>query len=119
MLSTFITSYLGTTYRNKRSIIEHFKNISFDFSRYVDMSFKTMTFYFLPINVAFDVMMCFLAEGVKVIYRFTYAILKMNKEFIKSIDNEENMLSQLRDVSRTLGDAIIIKKNAFSYNLKL
>lgn len=119
MLSTFITSYLETTYYKKRSILLHFKKISFDFSRYVDVSFKTMNFYFLPINVAFDVMMCFLAEGVKIIYRYTYAILKLNKDFIKSIDNEENLLKELRDVSKTIGDGILLKKTAFNYNLKL
>ena len=92
MLSTFIMSYLDTTYLKKRSILAHFKAIGFDFSRYIDLSFKTMTFYFLPLSVAFDVMMCFLAEGVKVLYRYTYGILKMNKDYIKSVDDEETLL---------------------------
>lgn len=92
MLSTFIMSYLDTTYLKKRSILVHFKKIGFDFSRYIDISFKSMTFYFLPLSVAMDMIMCFLAEGVKIVYRYTYGILKMNKEFIKSIDNEETLL---------------------------
>ncbi len=78
-----------------------------------------MAFYFLPINVAFDVMMCFLAEGVKIIYRYTYAIIKMNKDFIKSIDNEENFLKELRDKSKAMPDGVLLKKTAFNYNLKL
>jgi hypothetical protein len=43
----------------------------------------------------------------------------MNKEYIKSIDNEETLLQKLRDISRTLGDGVQLKKIAFSYNLKL
>lgn len=81
-------SYLDTTYLKKRSILAHFKKIGFDFSRYIDISFKTMNFYFLPLNVAMDMIMCFLSEGVKIVYRYTYGILKMNKDFIKSIDHE-------------------------------
>jgi hypothetical protein len=87
MLSTFIISYLSTTYRKKRSLMIHFKKIGFDFSRYVDASFKTMTFHFLPLQIAFDVMMNFLAEGVKIIYRYTYGLLKYMKDFIKTLDN--------------------------------
>ena len=52
-----------------------------------DASFITMTFHFLPLQIAFDVMMNFLAEGVKIIYRYTYGLLKYMKDFIKTLDN--------------------------------
>jgi hypothetical protein len=43
----------------------------------------------------------------------------MNKDFIKSIDNEENFLKELRDRSKTMPDGALLKKTAFNYNLKL
>jgi hypothetical protein len=68
----------------KRSILEHFQKIGFDFNKLVDKSFKSLGFYFLPLPAGIEIMMCFLSEGVKLIYRFTYAILKFHKDFIKT-----------------------------------
>ena len=92
MLASFITSYLATTFRKKRSLLLHFRNINFDFSRYVDLAFKTMTFYFLPLTAAIDLTLMFITEGVKIIYRYTYGILKYQKDFIKAEENEEKLI---------------------------
>lgn len=83
MLTTFIKSYLSTTLRKKRSILSHLNKIGFDFSLYVDKAFKSIMAYFVPINVGVDIMMMFLTEGVKIIFRYTYAIMKLQKEFVK------------------------------------
>jgi hypothetical protein len=77
LLTTFIKSYLGTTVRKKRSILKHLNEIGFDFSAYVDKAFKSIMGYFVTINVGVDIMMMFLVEGVKIIFRYTYAIMKM------------------------------------------
>lgn len=76
-LTTFIKSYLSTTLRKKRSILKHLNEIGFDFSTYVDKAMKSIMAYFVPINVGVDIMMMFLVEGVKIIFRYTYAILKI------------------------------------------
>jgi hypothetical protein len=99
--------------------MEHFEKIGFDFNRFVDVAFKTFTCYFLPLPVAIEVLMCFLTEGIKVIYRYTYAILKYNKDFIKGACQKSNeLIAELREKCRTDTDPMAIKKIAFKYKLK-
>lgn len=57
--------------------------IGFDFNKFVDVSFKTLGGHFVPLPVALDILMAFLVEGVKIIFRYTYAVMKTNKNFIK------------------------------------
>jgi len=52
------------------------KKIKFEFSEYVDVAFKTMCSRFVSLPVAIEIMMMFLNEGVKIIFRYTYSILK-------------------------------------------
>lgn len=77
LLTTFIKSYLETTVMKKRSILKHLNEIGFDFSIYADKAFKSIMAYYLTINVGVDIMMMFLVEGVKIIFRYTYAIMKI------------------------------------------
>jgi hypothetical protein len=62
--------------RKKRSVLKHMNKIGFDLSKYVDQSFQSMLTYFLPLPMSVDIMMMFLAEGTKIIFRYTYAVLK-------------------------------------------
>ena len=119
LLSTFIGSYLRVTLLGKRSLLDHFEKIGFDFNKLVDIAFKTFLCHFLPLPVALEVLMCFLTEGVKIIYRYTYAILKYHKNFIKtSCNNPDELITQLREKCRTDTDPVAIKKIAFKYKLK-
>jgi hypothetical protein len=87
LLSTFVRSYMDTTVRKKRSVLLHFNKIGFDFNRYIDMAFKSLLSYFVPLPVAVEVLMMFLVEGNKILFRYAYALLKCNKKFIKSSTN--------------------------------
>jgi hypothetical protein len=71
----------------KRSILKHMKRVKFEFSEYVDASFQTLCSRFVSLPVAIDIMMNFLSEGVKIIFRYSYAILKQQKQFVKSIQD--------------------------------
>lgn len=73
--------------RGKRSVLLHLNAINFDFNRYVDVAFKTMTQHFVPLAVALDILMMYLIEGNKIMFRYTYAILKVNKNYIKKATN--------------------------------
>ena len=44
-------------------------------------------------------MMAFIMDGVKILYRFAYGILKHNKEFIKSLKDPQQVLEKLREQS--------------------
>jgi hypothetical protein len=83
LLSVFVKSYLKTTLRGKRSILVHLNKIGFDFSRYVDVAFKSLLTSFVSLPIAIDILCMYLVEGVKILFRFTYAVMKVNKGFIK------------------------------------
>ena len=87
LIRTFVTSYMKTTVRGKRSVLLHLNSINFDFNRFVDVSFKSMTTHFVPLAVALDILMMYLIEGNKILFRYTYAILKVNKHYIKKATN--------------------------------
>ena len=61
--------------------------------------------------------MMFLQEGTKIIFRYTYAILKCQKKFVKSCTDPANFMSELQKISRTT-DPKLLNKKAFSYPLK-
>jgi hypothetical protein len=106
------------TYRGKRSILVHFQNVSFDFNKYVDYSFKSFVCHFVPLPIATDILMCFLSEGVKIIYRYTYALLKYHKDFIKTnCLNPDILIADLREKCRADTDPVAIRKIAFKYGL--
>mmetsp|Transcript_18413 Transcript_18413/g.17532 ORF Transcript_18413/g.17532 Transcript_18413/m.17532 type:complete len:147 (+) Transcript_18413:468-908(+) len=92
LLTTFVKSYLNTTKRKKRSILIHLNKIGFSFTDYVDLSFKTFMTHFISLPVSLDVLLMFLMEGTKIIFRFTYAILKTQKKFVKSLHDPATFL---------------------------
>lgn len=87
LLSIFIKSYLKTTLRGKRSVLIHMNKIGFDFTKYVDVAFKSLLTSFVSLPIAIDILFMYLVEGVKILFRFTYAVMKCNKAFIKKIQN--------------------------------
>ena len=70
---------MNTTIRKKRSVLNHLNKINFDFNKLVDVSFKSLLTYFVQLPVALDILMMYLIEGNKIIFRYTYALLKCNK----------------------------------------
>ena len=82
-IATYVDSYLWTTYRKKRSILLHCREIGFDYTQYVDSCFRRFMCDYLSLGNMFDFTMVFLVEGQKAIYRFTYALTKIHKDWIK------------------------------------
>jgi hypothetical protein len=61
----------------------------------------------------------YLVEGVKIIFRYAYAILKQHKQFIKNeCHDAESLLDLLAAESRTKSNAEFVHKKALSYPLK-
>lgn len=100
LLNTFIKSYLKTTLRGKRSVLQHMGKIGFDFSKYVDVAFKTLLTSFVSLPIAIDILCMYLVEGVKVLFRFTYAVMKCNKAFIKKCNNPAELIDALKAESK-------------------
>lgn len=72
-----------TTLRKKRSLATHMSQIRFELRNYSSAAFDTIGARFMPLYIAIDVMLMYLVEGVKIIFRYAYAILKTHKDFIK------------------------------------
>ncbi len=87
---------MTTTLRGKRSILLHMNKIGFDFSKYVDTCFKSTLTYFLSLPIAIDVLMMFMIEGVKILFRYTYAVMKCHKSFIKKCNSPLELLELLK-----------------------
>jgi hypothetical protein len=81
----FCFSYLMTTLRKKRSLAEHMKNLGFNLRDFAALSFDSLTCEFLPLYLATDCLMMYLVEGIKIMFRYSYAILKVHKQFIKTV----------------------------------
>ena len=90
----------------------------FDFSKYVDICFKSCLTYFISLPIAIDMLMVYLIEGVKIFFRYTYAVMKCNKAFIKKCTNPQELLDLLKTQSRTNTVPAKIHKKAFKYPLK-
>lgn len=74
--------------------------IGFDFNKFVDASFKSLGSHFVPLPIALDILMVYLVEGVKVIFRYTYAIMKFHKNFIKKCTSPQELIDALQAEAR-------------------
>jgi hypothetical protein len=92
--------------------------IGFDFYKFVDLCFKSTLTYFVSLPVALDILMMFMIEGVKILFRYTYAVMKCNKAFIKACKNPNELLEALKAESREKTAPHKIHKKALKYPLK-
>jgi hypothetical protein len=118
LLATFVKSYLSTTFKGKRSVLVHMNKIGFDLNKLVDLSFRTLSSYYVPLAVALDILMAYLVEGVKILFRYTYGVMKCHKKFIKQCTNASELLDALKTEARANTLPSKIHDLAFSYPLK-
>jgi hypothetical protein len=115
----FGTSYLMTTLRKKRSLATHMSQIGFELRNYSCAAFDTIGARFMPLYIAIDVLLMYLVEGVKIIFRYAYAILKTKKDFIKkTCTDPTHLMEQLSAEARMYLNAETLHKLALSYPLK-
>lgn len=62
--------------------------------------------------------MAFLTQGMKGLFRYTYAIMKYHKDFIKTIGSGKEFLNILSMESKERTDNVKLQKFATKYNLK-
>jgi hypothetical protein len=73
----FGSSYLMTTVRKKRSLAAYMSSIGFEFRSYSAQSFDSLCSRFLPLFIETDMILMYLVEGVKILFRYSYAVLKI------------------------------------------
>ena len=91
-ITCYIDSYLYITWRKKRSVIVHCRDIGFDYTQFVDSCFRHFLTDYLSLGNLLNFMMVYLVEGQKAMYRFTYAITKAHKEKLKSLNNPKTFM---------------------------
>ena len=102
-----------------RSLQKHFQSIGFDINLLIDACFKDFLTNFLTLPLILDVFLLFLVEGVKVLYRYTYAILKHHKEFIKTkCKDPATLIEKLSEHTRNSSNLFKLHEWAFKYPLK-
>ena len=77
-------AYVNTRLRKRQSLVNHCQKVQFDFTRLVDNGFRNFMTNYLSLSNMTDFLMVFLSEGQKCLTRYTYAILKVHKDFILS-----------------------------------
>lgn len=118
LLNTFVKSYIRTTVRGKRSLLKHMAKIGFDFTKFVDLCFKSLLTYFVTLPIAMDILIMFLNEGVKILFRYTYAVMKCHKNFIKKCGSAQEIIDFIQKEARENTNPQILTKKAFKYPLK-
>lgn len=118
-LVSYVDAYLSTTLRKQRSILKHCMGIGFDYTQYVDSCFRHFLTDFLPFGTLLDVLLIFISEGIKSLFRFTYAICKVNKDFIKTITEPSEFIQRLslHSKHKLAGADGELKRMAFKYKL--
>ena len=91
MIATFIQSYIDTTKFKSRSVLKRFREIGYDITDLLDEMFKYFFTSFHRTDRIVDIFTFFIFEGVKIIYRFAYASMKVHKSTIKSVEDPEKI----------------------------
>jgi len=92
----FFKIYLNATLKKKRSLLEHCKKIHYDLTLFVDKCMRFFLCDFLPLPAIIEFTFLYLTEGVRALYRYIYALCKVNKPFIKSQTDNKTLLESLR-----------------------
>ena len=99
-LASYVESWLRITMKKRRSVLDHCGKIGFDFTKFVDACFRRFLADFVPLSSLLDCLLIYLVEGIKSLYRLTYSVTKINKEFIKTIPKGADFIAVLGEHSR-------------------
>lgn len=77
-------AYMSGVMFGQRSVMVHCMKNQYDFTKLVDAGFRSLMTNYLELRHMIDFVMVFLSEGQKSLFRYTYAVLKLHKEFLKT-----------------------------------
>lgn len=79
--------------------------------------FKFMFTSFLRIDYVMNIFTVFYVEGVKVLFRFAYASMKVHKDLIKSVENSENVRDFFQEAAYDNTNWSYLHERAFKYRI--
>lgn len=116
-LSAFIMSYIATTKFKKRSILIHLQSIGYDLNELLDEMFKNFFMSYMKIDYVIDIFTFYYLEGIKVLFRFAYASLKVHKKDIKSITDPLKFRDKYISLASEKTEWDYLHERAFKYKL--
>jgi hypothetical protein len=101
LISTFIDGYIDVKYqglgaKKGRSVLDKCVKLGFNFDMLVHSMLTSLTTNIVPLDIALHEAMVFLLEGQKTLFRFVYAVIKCNKDFILGLEDKHDLIKRLQ-----------------------
>jgi hypothetical protein len=117
IISSIIESLNEISKKSAKTLFTHFEKINFPVNKLIeDMVFGFFLDY-LNFEGIIRLFPLFLVEGVKSLYRLTYAILKELKDKILLISSPDDIIKITRQNAKAINDIDKLFETAFSYGL--
>jgi len=117
LIGAFIMSYIDTTKFKKRSILIRLQKIGYDINELLDEMFKYFFTSFLRVDYVMDIFTFFYFEGIKIVFRFAYASMKVHKDIIKAVEKPEKVKDCFKKAAYDNTDWSYLHERAFKYRV--
>jgi hypothetical protein len=108
---------LRTISNTGKELYHHFENINFPIEKLLEDMIFGFYLEYLNLSGILRLLPLFMNEGVKVLYRLTYALLKTIKPGIMKITSADDVIGKIKKLSREVTDMKALFILAFSYKL--
>ena len=98
LISSFLDCYIRM-YGEKQSenVMSHFMKVGVNFDILLHSLFNTALQSVLTLDDSLHVTMLFLLEGQKLLFRLTFAVLKLNHDFLMTVTSKKDLVKRLRE----------------------
>lgn len=117
LIGAFVMSYIDTTKFKKRSVLIRLQKIGFDINELLDEMFRYVFCTFLKADHMIDIFTLFYIEGVKILFRFAYASMKVHKPVIKGVDDPKLVRETFQAAAYGKTDWTNLHYHAFRYRV--
>jgi hypothetical protein len=107
LVSTFIEGYIEIKYRGfgakkSRSVLDKCSELGFGFDLLVHSLLGSLCTSVVPLDIALHIASVFLLEGQKSLFRFAYAVIKCNKEWLLNLTSSHELVKRLKEQSKDI-----------------
>ena len=113
----FIECFKKVTKNIAKDIINKFDKIGFNIEDLIEDMFFNFYIDYFNFTLLSILYTCFIREGVKIFYRFTYAIFKILKNDIMDIDNKDIVIQVIKEKCYEIRDIYLFLNYAFKFNV--
>jgi hypothetical protein len=117
LIPSFIECFLNITNKTGKELEQKFEKLGFEFEILVEDMFFTLFYEYFNFLFLHKIFLLYLREGVKVLFRIAYAILKTFKNEILEISNHESVIKTIKTKCNELKDLNVFFQLAFSFKI--